>query len=261
MPGRDPVLRFALATFLILAVVFASAFSYYYVKYERIIAHRFEGSVFANSAKIYARPVSIAVGEKADLKEIAAELRHAGYAEKSGQSTMGSYHLTAGSIQIEPGPNSYHSPEPATIRVRQAQADRNAHRNGIGATLQQAANIRILWQLGRSWAARFVRDQWVRRSLAGLFQQGHQRHYFARGRLAGWHYSAAKLSFAIPASRSRAGAQESCAGQHGRNPRDHARAGRQGQGGAAEARAAQRRGQPSTVFCRSGTRNADSQAS
>src|SRR5437763_6459062 len=123
MPGRDPVLRFALATFLILAVVFASAFSYYYVKYERIIAHRFEGSVFANSAKIYARPVSIAVGEKADLKEIAAELRHAGYAEKSGQSTMGSYHLTAGSIQIEPGPNSYHSPEPATIRVRQGQVE------------------------------------------------------------------------------------------------------------------------------------------
>ena len=77
MPGRDPVLRFALATFLILAVVFASAFSYYYVKYERIIAHRFEGSVFANSAKIYARPVSIAVGEKADLKEIAAMQRKA----------------------------------------------------------------------------------------------------------------------------------------------------------------------------------------
>jgi penicillin-binding protein 1B len=120
-PGRDPLLRFALGTFLILAVLFAFFFSYHYVKYERIIAHRFEGSVFANSAKIYARPVSIGIGEKADVKEIAAALRHTGYTEKSGQSSMGSYRLTAGSIQIEPGPNSYHSPEPATIRVRDGE--------------------------------------------------------------------------------------------------------------------------------------------
>ena len=115
------MLRFALGAFLIFAVVFGVFFSYYYIKYERIIAHRFQGSVFANSAKIYARPVSIGIGEKADLKEIAASLRHAGYAEKSGQSTMGSYHLSSGSIQIDPGPNSYHSPEPATIRVRDGE--------------------------------------------------------------------------------------------------------------------------------------------
>jgi len=119
--GRDPVLRFALGAFLILAVAFAIFFSYYYVHYERIIAQRFEGSVFANSAKIYARPVSIGIGEKAELKEIAAELRHAGYSEKNGQSSLGSYHLTSSSIQIDPGPNSYHSPEPATIRVRDGE--------------------------------------------------------------------------------------------------------------------------------------------
>src|SRR5713101_9996253 len=71
-------------------------FSYYYVKYDRIIARRFEGPVFASAAKIYATPRSIAVGEKAELKEIAAELRHTGYSDKDGQSTMGGYHLSAG---------------------------------------------------------------------------------------------------------------------------------------------------------------------
>ncbi|HTZ98406.1 MAG TPA: PBP1A family penicillin-binding protein [Terriglobales bacterium] len=116
--GRDPVFRFALAAFLVLAVGFTGVFSYYYVKYERIIARRFAGPVFANSAKIYARPVSITVGEKVDLKEIAADLSRAGYSEKSNQSPMGSYRLTASSIQIQPGPGSYHSPEPAIIRVR-----------------------------------------------------------------------------------------------------------------------------------------------
>ncbi len=114
---RDPVLRAARAAFLFVALSFVVVFSYYYVKYERVIARRFDGPVFANSAKIYARPDSIAVGEKVDLKEIASELRHAGYAEKSGQSSMGSYRVTASGIQIQPGPGSYHSPEPATIRV------------------------------------------------------------------------------------------------------------------------------------------------
>ncbi|MBO0911731.1 MAG: transglycosylase domain-containing protein, partial [Acidobacteria bacterium] len=120
---RDPVLRAALAAFLVLAVVFTAGFSYLYVKYEQIIARRFDGQVFANSAKIYARPVSIAAGDKADLRAIAADLRHAGYAEKGGQSSMGSYRLTAGSIQIQPGPGSYHSPESATIRVHDGRVE------------------------------------------------------------------------------------------------------------------------------------------
>src|SRR5713101_6974495 len=98
-------------------------FSYYYVKYDRIIARRFEGPVFASAAKIYATPRSIAVGEKAELKEIAAELRHTGYSDKDGQSTMGGYHLSAGSIQIQPGSGSYHSPEPAVIRIRDGRVE------------------------------------------------------------------------------------------------------------------------------------------
>src|SRR5262249_13274709 len=98
-------------------------FSFFYVKYDRKIEERFKGPVFANSARIYAAPHSVAIGEKADLKEIAAELRHAGYADKDGQSTMGSYRLTTGMIRISPGPSSYHSPEPATIRVHQGQVE------------------------------------------------------------------------------------------------------------------------------------------
>ena len=112
------------------AVLFTAVFSYYYVKYEQVIARRFEGPVFANSAKIYARPVSIAAGEKADLKSIAADLRHAGYAEKGGQSSMGSYRLTAGSIQIQPGPGSYHSPESATVRVHGGEVESITGSNG-----------------------------------------------------------------------------------------------------------------------------------
>jgi penicillin-binding protein 1B len=118
---RDPVMRVALASFGLLAVVFVVFFSYYYVKYDRIIEKRFQGPVFANAAKIYAAPQAISVGEKADLKEIAAFLRHAGYSEKSGEASMGSYHLAGSTIEIQPGPGSYHSPTPATLRVNQGK--------------------------------------------------------------------------------------------------------------------------------------------
>jgi penicillin-binding protein 1B len=121
--GRDPVLRFAVGSFTLLAVLFVAFFSYFYVKYGRIIDRRFKGPVFASAAKIYAAPSSIATGEKAELKEIAAELRHAGYSDKDGQSPMGSYRLTPGSIQVQPGPGSYHSPEPATVRIRDGRVE------------------------------------------------------------------------------------------------------------------------------------------
>ena len=114
---RDPVFRFAMAAFGLLALAFVVVFSYFYVKYDRIIERRFKGPVFANAAKIYAAPQTVSVGEKADLKQIAADLRHAGYSEKSGEASMGSYHLSGSTLQIQPGPSSYHSPESATIRV------------------------------------------------------------------------------------------------------------------------------------------------
>jgi len=127
---RDPVLRFALGCFAALAVLFIGFFSYFYVKYDRIIEARFKGPVFANAAKIYAAPHALAVGQKAEVKEIAAELRHAGYSEKSGESSMGSYHVAGNTIEIAPGPGSYHSPEPAKIRVRESRIESIAGSSG-----------------------------------------------------------------------------------------------------------------------------------
>ena len=121
--SRDPIVRFALGFFAVLALLFVGFFSYFYVKYDRIIDARFKGPVFANAAKIYAEPPSLSVGEKAEVKEIAAELRHTGYSDKSGTSTMGVYHASGNSIQIEPGPGSYHSPEAATIRVHDGHVE------------------------------------------------------------------------------------------------------------------------------------------
>jgi len=118
--SHDPVVRVALAAFVVLAVAITAFFSYYYIKYDRIIEQRFRGRVFSSSAKIYAIPRAVKVGEKATPREIATQLRNAGYAE-DGSSQIGNYRLVRSGIEIKPGPQSYHSPDPATVHVQDGE--------------------------------------------------------------------------------------------------------------------------------------------
>ena len=124
-PGlRDPVVRAGLAVFVILALACTGAFSYFYIKYDRIIERRFRTPVFSNSAKIYALPQTVRSGETIDAKAIAAELRRGGYSDKDGQSPLGTFRLTSSGIEISPGPESYHSPEPAQITIQDGEVER-----------------------------------------------------------------------------------------------------------------------------------------
>ncbi|MGA9042054.1 MAG: PBP1A family penicillin-binding protein [Terriglobales bacterium] len=122
-PSRDPLIRTALIVFIVLAVTVGGVFSYYYVYYDRKIDQFFKGQVFNNSAKIYAIPRVVRVGEKIEPREIAAQLQQASYSDKDGSSVMGSYRLLKDGIEVDPGPQSYHSPEPATIHVTDGQVD------------------------------------------------------------------------------------------------------------------------------------------
>jgi hypothetical protein len=58
----DPVIRIALAVFIVLSVALFGWCSYYYFKYGRIIDQRFKGPVFSSSATIYALPRAVKVG-------------------------------------------------------------------------------------------------------------------------------------------------------------------------------------------------------
>src|SRR5262249_48883421 len=98
-----------------------------------MIEAKFKGPVFSNAAKIYAIPQTVRAGEKISAHDIAAQLRHAGYAEKDGQSSMGSYRLLSDGIEIKPGPDSYHSPESARIRYHDGTI---ASISGPGGELQ-----------------------------------------------------------------------------------------------------------------------------
>ena len=123
---RDPVVRAGVVVFLVAAVVLGGSFCYFYIKYDRIITQRFRTPVFSNSAKIFALPQTVRDGEKIEAKEIAADLRQAGYSDekqtdKESLSPMGSFRVMPDGIGITPGPESYHSPEEARISIEDGQ--------------------------------------------------------------------------------------------------------------------------------------------
>jgi penicillin-binding protein 1B len=107
---------------------------HFYIKYDRIIEKRFRTPVFSNSAKIYALPQTVRNGENINAKEIATELRRGGYSDKDGESRLGTFRLTSAGIEISPGPESYHSPEPAQITIHDGQVERiESKGNELGA--------------------------------------------------------------------------------------------------------------------------------
>jgi penicillin-binding protein 1B len=130
----DPIARAALLIFVTLSLLVVGFFSYFYVKYDRIIEKRFRSPVFNTSALIYAEPKTVKIGEKFDAKQIAALLRHAGYSSNDGESQLGSYQLRKDSIEITPGAQSYHSPDSATIHFRDGEVDSITGKSGeLGA--------------------------------------------------------------------------------------------------------------------------------
>jgi penicillin-binding protein 1B len=122
----DPVIKTAVAAFIILCTAFLGVFAYYYIRYEKIIDRRMSGQIFSNSAKVFALPKTVHVGQPESAAEIATELRRAGYSEQGhgSESPIGTYRLTSTGIRIQPGPESYHSPDPAEIDVTDGKVAR-----------------------------------------------------------------------------------------------------------------------------------------
>lgn len=115
--ARNPLLRAAVAVFLILALCCFGIFAFYYIRYDRIISKRMSGQIFSTSAKIFARPVTVHPGDRLSPSQIAALLRRASYidAENKADAPMGTFRMIPGGIEVLPGAESYHSTDGAKI--------------------------------------------------------------------------------------------------------------------------------------------------
>jgi len=113
------LLRMALLGFAALTLGILAITGFYYVKYQRIVEDRLKEPIFASTAKIYAAPRQVRPGQKLSVKMIASELSEAGYSADGASQTseLGTYKQGAQTITVRPGPQSYHAPDLAVIRV------------------------------------------------------------------------------------------------------------------------------------------------
>ena len=108
--GRILVVGVALFT-----VVGLGVFTYYYSKYSRLIDDKLRAGPFVTTAKLFAAPQSVAVGDTITPGEIAAELHRSGYNESRSNPT-GYYQIHPDSIEVFPGPDSYFDQEAGVIK-------------------------------------------------------------------------------------------------------------------------------------------------
>ena len=119
------LVRGVIAAVLLFGIIGFSVFTHYYNKYARIVDERLKQPLFANTAKIYAAPREVRPGQKISAHLIAAELRAAGYSVDglSHPSHVGTFTESPQSITVQPGPESYHAPDVATINTRAGKVD------------------------------------------------------------------------------------------------------------------------------------------
>jgi len=122
-PWSTMALRAVLGAVVVVGIVVMGLFGFYYFKYEGIVDARLKQPLFAQTAKIYATPREVRAGQKLTVSLIENELRQAGYTtgDASSTSPLGTYSVSAGTISVRPGPQSFHSEDSATIRISSGQ--------------------------------------------------------------------------------------------------------------------------------------------
>jgi penicillin-binding protein 1B len=131
VPQKAGVVRFFLhpvgkTLLLVVAIsltVGLGVFTYYYVKYSRMIEGKLSAGPFSNTAMLFAAPRTIAVGDLANAQEVAIELRHSGYNENHN-NRMGYYALKPEEIDIYPGPDSYFKRDEGVIKFAAGKVSR-----------------------------------------------------------------------------------------------------------------------------------------
>ena len=118
-----PFGKILLLTITLIVSIGICVFTYYYVKYSRLIEAKLKAGPFGNTTMLYAAPRTVGVGDIASPEEIAIELRHSGYNE-SPNNRMGYFAMKPGEIDIYPGPDSYFRRDDGVIKFTGAKVAR-----------------------------------------------------------------------------------------------------------------------------------------
>ena len=97
----------------ILGVVFAifltftGIFTYYYVKYSRMIDARLSGKVLQNTTQIFSAPEYISAGQAWSAEDLTTYLTRIGYRPEADENSLGQYTVQGNTVDIRPSKLSY----------------------------------------------------------------------------------------------------------------------------------------------------------
>ena len=82
-------------------------FTYYYIKYSRMIDARLSGKVFQNTTQIFSAPEYISVGEAWGPEDLTAYLTRIGYRPEMDDNALGEFTVQGDTVDIRPSKLSY----------------------------------------------------------------------------------------------------------------------------------------------------------
>ncbi len=118
-----PIGKFFVVLFAILLLAGVGTFSYFYIKYSKLIDEKLAAGPFPNTSMLFAAPRQVAVGDETSQEEIIASLRRSGYSESSS-NRMGWYNLRPDAIEVNPGVDSYFRQEAAVVKFAEGKVSK-----------------------------------------------------------------------------------------------------------------------------------------
>jgi penicillin-binding protein 1B len=114
---HKPWAQFLLGLCLVILTVIFGLSLFFHLKYSKLVDSKIKGQIFSTSAKIYATPRTLRLGDTATAHEIGNMLRRSGYAEEGvgAKSNVGMFRFSESGIVVTPGAESYHNSEAAHI--------------------------------------------------------------------------------------------------------------------------------------------------
>ena len=128
------VLGIAFAIFL----TTLSLFTYFYIKYSRMIDARLSGHVLQNTTQIFSAPEHISVGQAISPEELTSYLQRAGYRVDTDPNELGQYTVQRNSVDIRPSKLSYFTGGNALDVQFTGNAIRSIRPLGGGAAIDSA---------------------------------------------------------------------------------------------------------------------------
>jgi penicillin-binding protein 1B len=85
----------------------ASFFTFFYVKYSRMIDARLSGHIFQNTTQIFSAPAHISTGQAWGVEDLVTYLERSGYRPQADDNELGEYQVNGNVVEIKPSRLSY----------------------------------------------------------------------------------------------------------------------------------------------------------